>query len=642
MSSAKRARTGENNLTATEAKEVIDSLNLGIVCLDRDARVFCLNPPVPNLLHRPDEDLQGKLFWDLLPDGLGERFTAAFRSALDSNAPVRFEAQYPAPSSRRLDCRFFPTSRGVTLTLEDVTERNRVEEELRFIENIYRFHFSHSNDVIYSYDNDFRVLSVSPNVERILGYRPEEIVGRYFPELNILYRRDIKRASSDALFVLSGSTVRTSVYRFIAKDGTMCYGDTSGLPLMRDGRVAGVISVARDITERKKAEAVIRESEEKYRLVVENANEGITVVQDGLLSFVNPKISELLGYAEEDLIGKPAAPFIHPDDRELVMGRHARRTKGESIPAVYPFRIVDRQGTIRWLEINAVRVTWEGRPATLNFLTDVSERVRAEQDWKKFEEQLAQSQKIEALGSFAGGIAHGLNNFIYPVIINTELLLEDAAPGGREQEILQQTLSAACRQRDLVRQILFFSRRSGPNPSPVQIVPLLEETISFLRSSIPSTIEIRKSIHAPWDTVMGDASQIQQIIMNLCRNAADAMVAQQGVIEIMLENTRLKTLEGHPELKPGRFLLLSVRDDGCGMTGEVMMHIFEPFFTTKEVGKGSGMGLPAVHGIVKSHGGAITVRSQTGRGALFSVYLPVHDNRDRKKALPAGNAGKSK
>ncbi len=641
MSSAKRARTGENNLTATEAKEVIDSLNLGIVCLDRDARVLCLNPPVPNLLHRPDEDLQGKVFWDLLPDGLGERFSAAFRSALDTNAPVRFEAHYPAPSTRRLDCRFFSTSRGVTLTLEDVTERNRVEEELRFIENIYRFHFSYSNDVIYSYDNDFRVLSVSPNVERILGYRPEEIIGRYFPELNILYRRDIKRASSDALFVLSGSTVRTSVYRFIAKDGTMRYGDTSGLPLMRDGRVAGVISVARDITERKKAEAVIRESEEKYRLVVKNANEGITVIQDGVLCFVNPKICELLGHAEEDLIGKPVAPFIHPDDRELVMGRHARRMKGESIPEVYPFRVVDRQGTIRWLEINAVRVAWEGRPATLNFLTDVSERVRAEQDRKKFEEQLAQSQKIEALGSFAGGIAHGLNNFIYPVIINTELLLEDAAPGSREQEILQQTLSAACRQRDLVRQILFFSRRSGPNPSPVQVAPLLDETISFLRSSIPSTIEIRKSIHAPWDTVMGDASQIQQIIMNLCRNAADAMVAQQGVIEIRLENTRLKTLEGHPELKPGRFLLLSVRDDGCGMTGEVMMHIFEPFFTTKEVGKGSGMGLPAVHGIVKSHGGAITVRSQTGRGALFSVYLPVHGNRDRGKASPR-NAGKSK
>ncbi len=641
MSSAKRARTGENNLTATEAKEVIDSLNLGIVCLDRDARVLCLNPPVPNLLHRPDKDLQGKVFWDLLPDGLGERFSAAFRSALDTNAPVRFEAHYPAPSTRWLDCRFFPTSRGVTLTLEDVTERNRVEEELRFIENIYRFHFSHSNDVIYSYDNDFRVLSVSPNVERILGYRPEEIIGRYFPELSILYRRDIKRASSDALFVLSGSTVRTSVYRFIAKDGTMRYGDTSGLPLMRDGRVAGVISVSRDITERKKAEAVIRESEEKYRLVVKNANEGITVIQDGVLCFVNPKICELLGHAEEDLIGKPAAPFIHPDDRELVMGRHARRMKGESIPEVYPFRVVDRQGTIRWLEINAVRVAWEGRPATLNFLTDVSERVRAEQDRKKFEEQLAQSQKIEALGSFAGGIAHGLNNFIYPVIINTELLLEDAAPGSREQEILQQTLSAACRQRDLVRQILFFSRRSGPNPSPVQVAPLLDETISFLRSSIPSTIEIRKSIHAPWDTVMGDASQIQQIIMNLCRNAADAMVAQQGVIEIRLENTRLKTLEGHPELKPGRFLLLSVRDDGCGMTGEVMMHIFEPFFTTKEVGKGSGMGLPAVHGIVKSHGGAITVRSQTGRGALFSVYLPVHGNRDRGKASPR-NAGKSK
>lgn len=634
MSSTKGARTGENNLTASEAKEVIDSLNLGIVCLDRDARVLCLNPPVPGLLRRTNEDLRGKVFWDLLPNGLGKQFVKAFRSVLENGAPVHLKAQYPDPPTCWLDCRFLATSRGVTLTLEDITEQSRVEEELRFIENIHRFHFSHSNDVIYSYDNDFRVLSVSPNVERILGYRPDEIIGRCFPELGILYGGDMERASSDALFVLSGSTVRTSVYRFVAKDGTMRYGDTSGLPLMRNGRLAGVISVARDITERKKAEAVIRESEENYRMVVENAIEGIIVVQDGVLRFVNPKISELLGHAKEYLIGKPVAPFIHPDDRELVMGRHSRRMKGESIPAVYDFRVVDRQGNIRWLEINAVKIAWEGRPATLNFLTDISDRVRAEQDRKKFEKQLEQSQKIEALGSFAGGIAHGLNNFIYPVIINTELLLEDAAPGSREQEVLQQTLSAACRQRDLVKQILFFSRRSGPKPSTVQVVPLLEETIRFLRSSIPSTIEIRKSIHARWDTVLGDATQLQQIIMNLCKNAADAMVSQQGMIEMGLENVELKALEGHPELKPGRFLRLSVRDDGCGMTGEVMGHIFEPFFTTKEVGKGSGMGLPAVHGIVRSHGGAVTVRSEKGKGALFSVYLPVYGNRDRKKASP--------
>ena len=641
MSIARRARTGGNGFTTTGPKEVIDSLDLGILCLDRDARVIYLNPPVSELLNRPGEEIQGKVFWDLIPGGLGERFAAAFRSALEGNTPVHFEAYYPAQSVRCFDCRFLPTLQGVTLTLEDITERNRIEEELRFIEDIQRFHFSHSNDVIYSYDNNFRVLSVSPNVERILGYRPEEIVGRYFPDLGILYRNDIKRASSDALSILSGSTVHSSVYRFIAKDGSIHYGDTSGIPLMRNGRVAGVISVARDITDRKKAEAAIRESEEKYRLVVENANEGIIVVQGGVLCFVNPKISRLLGHAREDLIGKRLAPFIHPDDRDLVMGRHARRLKGESLPAVYPFRILDGKGKTRWMEINAVRITWEGKPATLNFLTDISERVQAEHDLKRIEEQLGQSQMIESLGSFAGGIAHSLNNFIYPVIINTELLLEDAKPGSREQEILEQTLNAACRQRDLVRQILFFSSRKGSKPSPVQVAPLLEETIGFLRASIPSTIEIRKSINAPWDTVMGDAAQIQQVIMNLCKNAADAMGSQQGVIEIRLENTRLKTVDGHSELKPGRFLVLSVRDDGCGMTEEVMRHIFEPFFTTKEVGKGSGMGLPAVHGIVKSHGGAVTVRSTQGEGTQFMVYLPVYGSRSAKKALPESSFVKS-
>jgi len=620
------------------AKEVFETIDLGIIHLDIDARILYMNSPAASLLRKPREDTQGMVFWELLPETLVGIFSETFRAAREKKQPVTIETRFPAPMGFRCHCRCLPTSRGCTLVLEDVTDRRRMEEELREIEERYRFHFSYSNDVIYSYDNQFRILSVSTNVERILGYRPEELIGKCFPDLDLLEPEDLKRASKDALTILSGSTIQAATYRFIARDGTRLYGETSGIPLMRDGHVAGVISVARDITYRKQAEEAIRESEEKYRLVVENANEAILVAQNGIMLFVNPKLSEILGCPEEELIGKSFAQFIHPDDREMVLDRHVRRVKGETPPSIYPFRVVDKGGNARWVEINAVKITWQGGPAALNFLTDINERVQAEQDRKKFEEQLAQTQKIEALGSFAGGIAHDLNNFIYPVIINTELLLEEAAPGSAAREILQQTLSAACRQRDLVRQILFFSRRSGPKQSPIQVAPLLEETLNFLRSSIPATVEIRKYIDVPSDTIKGDAAQIQQIIMNLGKNAADSLPRNRGLIEMRLEGVYLDGMNGHPDLKAGRYLRLSVKDDGCGMSREVMGRIFEPFFTTKEVGKGSGMGLPAVLGILKNHGGAITVQSEEGKGSLFSVYLPVADI-EQSTGTSSGAAG---
>lgn len=618
-------KAGRRGPSASEAKEIIESMDLGIVRVDQNARISYVNPSAAYMLLKSREQARGEVLWSVVPDNLAKVLSETFLDVCAKHAPVHFEIECRAPEERWFRCRLLPVSKGFTLILEDITGRKKMEKELREIEEIHRFHFSYSNDVIYSYDDEFRIMSVSQNVERILGYRPEEIIGRPFPELGVLDSDDLEGASRDALAILSGSTIRTAVYRFIAKDGRVLFGDTSGIPLIREGRVVGVISVARDITDRKKAEAAILESEEKYRLVVENANEGIYVSQDGNLKFVNPKLCEILGYSEEDLIGKPFTLFVHPDDRDLVMGRYVKRMKGESIPDVYPFRTVDKQGSTRWVQINAVRISWKGGPATLNFLTDITERMQAEQDRKKLEEQLVQTQKIEALGSFAGCIAHDLNNFIYPVIINTELLLEDEALDSSTKEILQQTLSAACRQRDLVKQILFFSRRSEPNQVSIRIAHLLEEALGFLRSSIPSTIEIRRRIDAPSDTIMGDPTQIQQVVMNLCKNAADALETRRGTIEITLDDLYLDMLSGHPELKPGKYVRLSVRDDGCGMSREVMDRIFEPFFSTKEKGKGSGMGLPVVHGIVKSHGGGITVQSEEGKGSLFSVYLPVRD-----------------
>ncbi|HQI01156.1 MAG TPA: PocR ligand-binding domain-containing protein [Deltaproteobacteria bacterium] len=257
---------------------------------------------------------------------------------------------------------------------------------------------------------------------------------------------------------------------------------------------------------------------------------------------------------------------------------------------------------------------------------EIAERKKAEEEKERVEAQLLQSQKIEALGNFAGGIAHDLNNILYPIVINTEALLDVAAPGTQDHEMLSQTLEAAYRQRDLVKQILSFSRKSIQKLSPVEVTPILESTLRFVRSTLPSTIEIRHRIDVSHDTIMGDPTQVQQVIMNLCKNAADAMDAQKGAIEVRLSDACLEGDHALPDLSPGEYLELSVQDNGHGIPPELIDRVFDPFFTTKSVGKGSGMGLSVVHGIVKRLGGTITVTSRVGKGSRFVVYLPLCDH----------------
>jgi CheY-like chemotaxis protein/anti-sigma regulatory factor (Ser/Thr protein kinase) len=203
---------------------------------------------------------------------------------------------------------------------------------------------------------------------------------------------------------------------------------------------------------------------------------------------------------------------------------------------------------------------------------------------------------------------------------------------------VNQILSAATRQRDLVKQILSFSRRGDRRFTPIQLGPLISETVAFIRSSLPSTIEITQRIDAAHDRILGDPTQIQQVVVNLCQNAVDALESQKGVVEISLENTRLERTESHPEIKEGEYLKLSVRDYGRGMSPEIVSRIFEPFYTTKEVGKGAGMGLPVIHGIIRSHGGMITVESEPGKGSIFTAYFPVTGRQPKVRKLPVKGA----
>ena len=410
-----------------------------------------------------------------------------------------------------------------------------------------------------------------------------------------------------------------------------------GVPLKNSGKTIGIIGLANkesgydpadqknieslsvafvEALNRKRSEEALRESDEKYRLLVENANDAIFIAQDGVIKFPNPKTLEIIGYSEEELSGIPFIELIHPEDRDMVLERHKRRLKGEKPPSHYSFRMIRRGGQELWVQLNTVLIIWKGRPAILNFVKDITQQ-------RRLEAQFRQAQKMEAIGTLAGGIAHDFNNILQAMVIGTEIALFELSDRTLTPQRLKDILKACWRGSALVNQILAFSRQSEQKRQPVQINPVIKEALRMLRSSLPSTIEIRQHIRSGSALVLADPTQIHQVMMNLCTNAAYAMREKGGVLNVSLTDVDFnsKSADYHPDLKSGPYLKLSVSDTGHGMNPMTKEKIFDPFFTTKERGEGTGMGLSVVHGIIKSYGGAITVESEPGKGATFEAFF---------------------
>ncbi len=500
---------------------------------------------------------------------------------------------------------------------EEISERKRTQEELKSSEEKYRTILENIEEGYYEVDLAGNFTFFNDAIKKILGYDRDELMNmnnrQYTDEENAqkLYRAFNK-------VYTTGKPTKQFDWKIIRKDGSERYVEAS-VSLRKDSKkeAIGFRGIVRDITERKQAEEALRESKEKYRLLVDNAHDGIFIAQDGLIRFQNPKAQEMLGCPADELHETPFVNLIHPDDRHLLLKRRERGHESDEV-RTYSLRVINPSAEELWVQINAVDIKWEGKPATLNFVRDITFE-------KRLEAQLLQAQKMEAIGTLAGGIAHDFNNILSSVIGYTELALEEASKGSVLDSNLREVLKAGRRARDLVKQILAFSRQSDRELKPLEISPIVKETLKLLRASLPSTIRIHQNVGTNLGTVMTDPSQINQILMNLCTNAAHAMGESGGTLEVGLDKVEVGTELSlrFTGLTPGPYLKLTVSDNGHGMSPEVKERIFDPYFTTKEKGEGTGLGLAMVHGIVKSHRGTITVYSEPDMGSTFHVYLPV-------------------
>lgn len=398
--------------------------------------------------------------------------------------------------------------------------------------------------------------------------------------------------------------------------------------------------VWRDITDRKNADAALKESRDQLDAIFNSTKDGILVADIETKTFLagNRAICEMLGYSIEE-ITKLKVDDIHPaKDLPQVVNHFEKQAKVE-IDLAADIPVLRKNGTIFFVDISTSLVTMSGKKCMIGIFRDVTAR-------REIEEKARHTQKLEALGTLAGGVAHDFNNILAAILGYSELAMIELPPNSKMHNMLTEVIRAVKRATELIKQILIFSRHSTSNFSSTRIQSCVKEALQLLRATIPTTIEIKHEIADNCGCIMADATQIHQILMNLCTNAFHAMEETGGILGVRLQevyftNNEEPALHGLP---PGKYLKLEVSDNGPGIEDEIINHIFDPYYTTKPQGKGTGLGLAVVYGIVKDHGGIINVETRIGCDTTFTVILPVIDCTDKpdldgenQSQPPAGN-----
>ncbi len=550
---------------------------------------------------------------------------------------------------------FDPTdlASGVTFTVLDITRQKQDQAELLKLFRHNKLILDTAQEGIVGLDTAGKVTFSNPAAAAVFGYSVEELLGRNLHQLvhhtkpgGELYPES-ECPMIQALRTGQVFSVRDEIlYR---KDGAWFHSAYSTSPIEENGAITGAVVTLRDITARRQAEERLTESEKRHRALFENMVSGFVlfeVVQDergvpvdliiltankGFEAISGLKVSGVAGKRLTHVlpgIEKDGADWIGVYGKVALTGEPQQFEKGSELLGVC-------------LSVTAYRA---GPGQCCVTFQDITERKRSEEERARVEAQLRQAQKMEALGTLAGGVAHDFNNILNIIMGYTELSKMEIGDGSLVAQNLEEVFAASTRAKELVQQILAFSRRSENRKLSLQPGIVVKEAMKMLRPSLPSTIEIQTEVLGR-SLVLADPTQLHQVLMNLCTNAAHAMRDKGGVLEVRLEDRVLGDDEArhYDGLQPGGYVELRVRDTGAGIEPGIIDSIFDPFFTTKKQGEGTGLGLSVVHGIVKSHGGAISVQSTLGEGTAFTVLIPAlpenhpHEEKATSHHLPRGH-----
>jgi PAS domain S-box-containing protein len=514
-------------------------------------------------------------------------------------------------------------------TIRDITDRARRESDLRRSERRWQSIVENPFDFVTVIDREYKYTYVNHTAPGILL---EDLIGKATPFdfIDPAFYSDV-RNTMDRSFRDGVATF----YEAFSPQLDKWFGSVVG-PIFEDGVVTSLSILTRDITDSKRAENAVRQSEHRLRLALAGGDVGafdLNVLSGEF--YCSPHFYRLLGYAEDS--SKPPLTLhdflrrLHPDDaRETEATLRLALDTEAPFDAEYRFR-TESDG-YRWFHGRgrSFRES-DGVIRFSGFVTDVTDRRAADDQRVRLEAQLRHAQKLETLGTLAGGIAHDFNNLLVPILGNAQLALRVIEPFAPARSEVEDILRAAARARELVSRILVFGRRAEERREPVSIPNVVREVLAFLKASVPSNIQIAAHFAEDCPSIMGDPNQIHQALTNVCANAYQAIGPSGGHIDINVTTVNLDpTFAMVHAMRKGPAVCVSVKDTGPGITAVVLHRVFEPFFTTKAAGEGSGLGLAMVHAIMSKHGGTATAQSKEGHGAVFELYFPADPHSDAR------------
>ncbi len=503
----------------------------------------------------------------------------------------------------------------------EIVQRRQRESRLAESEKRYRQFAQTASDIIYQTDTKGFFTLVNLVGLRMSGYSARELIGKHYLDL---VPTDHKRAAERfyATQFVERVPLTYNEFPIVSKNGDRFWLGHKVQLLMREDTIMGFQAIARDITDRKKAEDALQESETRYKDLFDHATDAIyTLDLQGKFTSVNEAATKMLGYRREQLLEMNYKDILDPEYLSVAEENLPKKIQN-GVDTAGPYQILARsqQGNPLWLEVSSRLIIRDGKTLGIHGTArDITER-------KGLEERLRQSAKMQAIGTLAGGLAHDFNNVLQVVIGYAELILMGKEKQDKDHQRARLIYDAAIRGRELVNRILTFSRRVESKPKPLDLNHELRQLEHLLARTIPKMIEIELRLASNLRVINADPTQIEQILLNLSLNAAHAMPNGGELVfetkNVILDEEYCRT---HPETRPGEYVVLAVSDTGHGMEKEILDRVFEPFFTTKPRGQGTGLGLSMVFGIVKSHGGYISCDSNPGAGTVFKIYFPTTD-----------------